>query len=444
MTRVKPGNPGQEALFAAAPVTTEMHMHDFATDAPLVSLAEHRLQQLNVLNIFSTIHEKEWMLKNPEAIARQYPKNHAKVLEATAEQRKNLEIEAKAEFFRSLGYYAVQDSGRAGDMTPYVKDAERRWTIFQAKFRSVRKAPARYAEIDRLLVELKGFNDDRTSYNREHGLRPHAPNKARVRRSTEDKKPALRNLTSRERLVAVQEDPRAGFLPANNDEKNKVLMYLDYLDNPLYPLGINNQFFEVFTHQQHLKNKPNGLELAQQAMVSIPYELGDHLINSTESLAHLRQLDEEVSDCPNPNISLLEVEGISPDHPGLGALIRYRDLRELRDKQKLPVGIKDPLRVKEDRRPHDEPGKNKTLEDLYTRKELTEEMKAYIIGQAGNYAVGQVRKLVKAAIEDQEMRQAFLAARLRDFRFAPDSRFLPMWAIAEKLLDGLGLPTAVA
>src|SRR3569623_376403 len=124
MREKAPPTTGLEPMIVTAPQTQEFVVRDFEDNWPAVSLAEHNLQLLHALNLFSTIHEKEWMLSHPDAVARRYPKNHAKVLETTKEQRQALQEEARTEFFRSIGYYAVQDSGIVDDLKSYTEAAE--------------------------------------------------------------------------------------------------------------------------------------------------------------------------------------------------------------------------------------------------------------------------------------------------------------------------------
>lgn len=415
-------------------VTGELHVHDFNEEAPVVFLTEHYALQLSILkNTFPELHQKEWLVSHPEHVERSYPKNHATVLEGAKKQHQTLAEEAKRQYFTALGYYAVLDSAEVTDITPYEREANQHWTIFQARFRSLRKTQAREAEIASLTTKLEELNHSRTLFNREYGLRPHAPSKAKVRRTIKEPEPIKRTLSTRERLVAIREDPRAGFLPTTNREKNQVLTYLDYLDNPEYPFGAANQIFEVFIHQQRLKNDANGLDLAREASVSIPYEIGDYYQDALKSVAALRQLETEIRELPNRRIAL--PEDIGDDHPAFPALIRYRDLVALAVKGRQPQGIKDVLLTREDRQPQLEPQKNKVVGDMYTSTARTEAMDKYITDQVSGMTANQALVLVVKAITDQTKRAMFMKARLEEFGQTEGlGRNFQSWRVAKFVL----------
>jgi hypothetical protein len=221
-------------------------------------------------------------------------------------------------------------------------------------------------------------------------------------------------------------------MPTTNREKNTVMTYLDYLDNPEYPLGITNQFFEVFIHQQRLdKPKHNdtpekraekrarnrdGLHMATRALESITYELGNYLHNAATSLDALREMQDFLHEGITPKIAIGEEVPI--DNLGLRALIRYRDLARYRDRGELPKTIADPLRTKEDRirkeseRSPQHTGANKIVEDLYLGSKAKSTMDTYVAESAASLTIAQARRLIGPAIQDQAARYAFYSREL--------------------------------
>jgi len=413
MREKAPQTTGQESLIIAEPLTGEFAIHDFGENWPAVSLKEHYLQQIHVLNMFSTLHEKEALIRDPNKLKRQYPKAHVEVLAAIRNQWQQLQEEAKTEFFRSLGYYAVKDSGQVNDeeLAPYTKDAQRRWSLFQARYRSVPKAPARYAEIERLVAEVKDTVEGRTLYNRTHELRPHASDKKKVRRNLEDEQPAVRPLTTRERLIALQEDPRAGYIPANNREKNTLLAWLDYFDNPKWPLGIGNQLFEVLVHQQKERTHLDGI----RAVESITWEVGDYLADAVMGYELLTRLHENLEGIL-PSAQLTKVEGLEPE--ALAYLFRFEAIERLLQTDSMDSSLSDPLLVTEDRwvKGGIDPGKHKTVYSHFNapdnvRPANTDE---YIYARQATMSVARACRLLKKAIPNEYTRAAVMIRCLAD------------------------------
>lgn len=426
---------GQESLIVSAPLTREFVVRDFEENWPAVSLTEHYLQQLHVLNVFSTLHEKEWMLRNPAKVARQYPKRQTEVLEATRSQWQQLQEEAKTEFFRSLGYFVVKDSGMVDDkeLAAYTNDAERRWAVFQARFRSIPKAPARLAEIDSLLEKVKDSREGRTIYNRRYELRPHAPDKRKVRRQIEEETPAFRPLKPRERLLAIWEDPRAGYLPAHNREKNTILSWLDYFDNPTHPLGIGNQLLEVLVSQQKRQTPLEGI----RAMESITWEVGDTIADAARAHELMSILAEDLEDIA-PGVVLAEIEGL--DEEAIRYLLRFEAVEHFA-KTGDHSGLADVLRVKEDRQVlgGSDPGKHKTVHSHFTapEKERPEETGDYIAQRISVLQAKEARTLLKRGIPNEFIRASVGVRCLADIQVSLAGMHRAFWPVREAVTKSL-------
>lgn len=416
-------SPGQEELIVAHEQAALLHVRDFEALSEGDIVIERDLHQLNALSLFGAINQKEFLLGHPETLER-YGKNAETVRKGVVAQRQELEAAAQGEFYESIRF--SESRGRlqaAGQSTDELeRQARRQWTIFQARYRSPHRVQERNEYARSLRAEIHDFQS-RT--NRAAETRPHLNDRERTARQ-------LPKLSSRERLVALQEDPRAGFLPTMNREKTLAMAWLDYLDNPEYPLGVTNQLLEVFNHQRHYRgNSQYGSALQGRTMASILYEVHDYWINAVESLRALEMAEVTLTECLNPTVPLTEDLA---DSPALPIIVRYRDLAQLRSTGAVSAPVKDPLRTYEDRRAHSDPDKNKTLEDAYTRLALEPAMANYIDAQAQKITIGETRQIIRAVIADQTARAAFWADRLTDLTAAPDSRLLHVKDLARRLV----------
>lgn len=417
--------PGQESAIVINDRSGQTVIRDFNTPVGAIpnSLVEHDIHLQNVLNLYSAVNSLGGFL-GQAGVTRTF--ENYDVAGARANRDAMLKT-SELEFQRAFGLFAIEAYGRA-NMTVVSEWCYASHNRFRALFSHASQAPVRARMYDFLRERVTATQTTTTELNRELGVRKHAPTlKVKV----------PEQLGTPARLTALRDDNRAGFLPATNNEKNYTLAFLDYLDNPDYPLGINNQMMEIFNHQTRL-GRPDRYEVARQAMASVPYELGDALENSLMSLDALRKLEAEVADCDNPNVPLLEIsEGLEAAY---GPLLRYRDLAALRAKCATKAPVKDILRTRFNRGiPQQLPMKNKTVEDLYTAAVRSETMDDYIAREISAYTVGGARKLVSAAIADQELREDFLERRVRELAAGTDSRYLVASRTAQVILSHLKL-----
>lgn len=438
-----------------------MAVRDFDAFA-VVNLEEHRLHQLNALSLFGAIIQRERFYGYQEAVAKErYGDNAGRVLAGSLANRNRMVEEAREEFYRSIGFFAVEASAAAFpefDVEAYRAEAKQEWVVFMARYRSENRSGRRHTYMQELLqgTSAEEVKRNQATFNRAYDLRPYISEKDQRRIATETGK-EYPLLDTRERLQALFDDPRAGFLPTTNREKVMVFTYLDYLDNPDYPLGITNQLFEVLIHQQRLdKIKPgdspevsqakrarqrNGLHVGKRSLESITYEMGDFMESARHGLESLAELRTFLYEGHSPKVSL--AEEVPLEEHGLRALIRYRDLARYRDKGELPHGVNDPLRTKENRvrkeadRTVQDSGANKTVEDLYTRTTPDASMDAYVAACAEGMTIGQARKIIDDAIADQQARYAFFRRELQNLvEKTPEARTLTIRQIASDILDG--------
>ena len=258
---------------------------------------------------------------------------------------------------------------------------------------------------------------DQTKTNRTQNLRPHAPAK---KIKGEAKLSVVETLDTPERLRVIVADPRAGFIPTTNREKNQVLTFLDYLDNPEFPFGVNNQFLEVFNHSQWVRRRNQDVD-SSRGPVSIVYEFGDYLNNATTQIEALKQVEQALAELPNQKVTLGEEhEWMDLSLPGLAALVRYHDLAEFMQTGSL-ADIKDPLRTQEQRWTRTGSGQHKVVEDRYTARQRSEKFDDYVRDSITNMTVGAAQNLIMLAITDQLKRQAFMLQRLEEIAMPPAS-----------------------
>lgn len=238
-------------------------------------------------------------------------------------------------------------------------------------------------------------------------------------------------LTTTQKLQALRDDPRAGFLPASHAEKTKALAFLDYMDNPVYPANIAHQFQEVFLRQYKKLDLPR--EAAAATLTSIGFELGDYFLQARKQALALTDLAARIDECPNPNVTLVEELGDS--HPAYAALVRYLDILPVREKG-TQITPKDPLRTKENRGPQLFEGKNKTVEDSYTAETPVPAVRERIVERVHTLTIGELRSASKAAAANEQKRSAFWAARLYD-TYGHGA----VWRASKQVLESVGLPT---
>ena len=221
-------------------------------------------------------------------------------------------------------------------------------------------------------------------------------------------------LTTRQKLEGLRDDPRASFIPATYDETSYAISLLDYVDNPRYGAASANQLQEIFVHQAKAKVPGQKFDprKGQRAIRSVTFEMGDYLLQSIQQFEALSSLWDQIDACPNPSVTLLEE--IGPSNVAYGPLIRYMDLLALRQRG-ATVAEYDPMSVVIDRsQPQPYDGKNKTLEDPYTAQNTKQEVLDRISDKVATLTIGQTRKLVQDAAINEERRANFWGARLKE------------------------------
>ncbi len=405
---------GQEAIFLVSPETGAPILPDQpAAEEVAVSIVDrdiHLLASLAILGETSQYKGFERAVRSParrRAIADTYgDKTIDAINEGAQRNAETARKQSKWEFARASGMFTLIDSG-----TLEAPDAKRRtsnlFNRFEERFGGARNAGERNRYQRQLNANLRKIQRGVTDANRESGLRPHKVTKKEVLAPDE------KQLNIRERLTAIHEDPRAGFYPTTHREKNTVLAFLDYLDNPANPLGANNQRLEIFNHQERLKDKGLVEVGGERSIESLTYELVDYFLDARKQLVALQDLETYVAEMMNPSVTL--ADELPQGHVGLLALVRYKDIAAYASAQKRrKTQFIDPLTTKEDRwAKSNDPGKHKTVHDQYTLpKDDTDQ--AVLDMAAGSMTVLEARPLLRVAITDQLKRMDFLGLRVQE------------------------------
>jgi hypothetical protein len=428
------GNPGlnQEPMIVASE-EGHLQVRDFQSEATMsVDLIESTLHLENTIRIIGRISRNSGIdpamhTAERERIIAFYGERGAdRVASGAAAKIPEMQLQAKWEFARAFGRFAMEDAGMDAETAKQMTREE--YELFDSEFAGPVKEPERKAFLKKLKNRVLVIQQGVTLRNRTAGNRPHKRDAEIAAESTEDRPAFMPSV--QDRLRALHEDERAGFLPSTHQEKNVVLSWLDYLDNPKYPLGVITQLGGVMGSQRKLREHNKSIN-QMRGILSIVYEVGDYYSNAVHSLEVLRGLEGKIRACPNPAVTLREEIGEA--HPGYAPLIRFLDLAQLRETGNVGGLQRDPLRTREDRWADGGSGKHKDVEDQYTAKILKPAFSKRIAKRIDTLTVGELRMSISEAIGDQEKRRAFHEQRLIEiaspqFHYGPKTA--PKWVIA--------------
>lgn len=407
---------GQEPLFLMTERGDRAMLRDFSGDQPInqVNILERNFRLINVLDLFSERNELQGLIKigaaRTQGLADGKDDITQSMVEAATRKLPRVTNHLQQEFEAVLGYRPLVEAGEMSSQEARQKQGEE-FARFNSAYGRPHKRKERAAYRAKLVSGIVAIEqvEPPVIHEQEPVPMPEA----------------------KDRLLAILDDPRAGFMPSTHREKNAILAYLDYLDNhEEYPFGIANQFLEVFTHRQKSSGGRGNILEARRSLISLAYELGDYYENATAQTAALADLQARINDCPNPNVSLQEEVGTS--HPGYGALIGYIDTMELLKKGEIsgPHNEFSVLHDSEDR-PDAEPipvevdlDKHKTVEDPYTTQEPDDIVAKRIADKVRTMTIGELRTVVGEARANQEARALFMRSRLEELSvFETEPRF---------------------
>ncbi len=386
-----------------------MHVRDFEADPLANDRCEQKLHLINALQDLGAAKLRDgFAAADPQVIQERYGKRTQDVVAGAARKKGELLASAEENFKRASKFSELQDHIRQfgryalGKLHPYgvhrvmFSDFAKRFYVAGDSF----KARAGYRkQLIADITDMQGWERPEefipavTRFNREQGYRPHQEKPTPKTQDSQANR-ELEKLTTLDKLDAVVGDPRAQFIPKTNHAKNTVTAWLDYLDNPAHPAGINNQLFEVYiSNQKRLRMTPSE---AARALESIAWEVTDHASDAQQSLEHVTDLQAQVAECMAPHVTLAEE---FPDgHPGLYVWARHRALKELMATGYV-AGLDKPMTVLRtttdpppSQRPHGtEPGKHKTLQNQFTRDDIQPKFKTYVEDLVARTRIGEVR-----------------------------------------------------
>lgn len=423
--------PQQDALISISDQTGQMHVHDFSEGAEfaVTNRVEQKIQLINVLGFLAAAKSSDGAasIGASSALTERYGDKSLVVAKGAKRHANEYRATASQVFDLAVGMRSLVDSGFTTE-----KGARRLSQGMFSDFLKEYYLPTSGVKSTTYRKQLKAEIDDlqsqQTSLNRQHGLRPHAM-VADKKSSTELAYEEAPTLNTRDRMLAISEDVRAGFLPRSNAEKNKVLTFLDYLDNPDYPMGINNQLFEVMIHRQKYRvtetgkpsNKKGSSKDAIRAIESIVWELGDYFLDANFASGSLMSLKDAMYNA-SPSVMLHELDDVGADHPGIVRLIRDIEIRKFVETGQSEIPGGDPLagtNVRTVISTDNTPGRHKTVFDQYTRPDMgtsakTSELDQYLKARISNLTVGEARRTIDIAIVNENVRSYFMRQLLLD------------------------------
>jgi hypothetical protein len=238
--------------------------------------------------------------------------------------------------------------------------------------------------------------------------------------SDRDTSPEL--LDSRQRMVAIRDDERAGFLPANHKQKTMAFDMLTFLDPTMHRGGVYERLRMIADHQIKVyRNKGASMGEAKmegrRAVTSIMHEMADHITDAQHAIANLEQAKRILDETPNQRLTLAEALADHPDiTAGFNEFIRFIDIKRLRDEGITSMPF-DPLGPKRNET-HDtvREGQNKRLDDPYTGEVRPESAEEYVEEQLNTVTIFEARKQWPAVLDNEYKKLAFFTYVMRDIR----------------------------
>lgn len=400
-------NPNQESLFVFGEHTELVYPREsvanISGEITPVDPVEERLHLINCLSFLAGAKMRDGLVKlGPEGVTDRYGDQASAVVLAAYQRGQEMRIMAQHAFARATG---LQERIAAGEDPARAKAAVReQFSDFLKKYYLGENHYENSRVYRRQLVaEVKAMLENPehkvSLFNHAHGLQPHHDAGVADVEAIPGISKELPDLSTRQRLEAILFDPRAGFMAKTHNEKNRVLSWLDYLDNPeLYPLGIANQLREVMIHSQSpdkARSIRRGAQWGLRAQESIAWEMADCLLDAARQLQNIRRLQTDVADSDAYGATMVDEFGIK--HPGYGAWVRHQALSELMGAGVVSGLMADPLKTSERRlKPKqmgdNAPGKHKIILNQFTRPDRHPMFRVYLESVVSSTTVGSVRK----------------------------------------------------
>lgn len=398
----------QESLFVIEGETGQTAPVDFEQTEVAVPLEERSVRLLNVISLLKHKKMLDGFVSFDQPAEETYGDRAKQVRQNARDRVAEISHQVKHEFAHASGHYRLIESGED-----------------RGKVRSL--TISAFSDFLRVFY-LKGRKEEAEEYHQRFaGSLDPITRRTSQRLSGEDQSSpspehqtyAAQQLNNHEKLRAILNDDRAGFLPATNSEKSWALSLLDYISDPQ---GASRQLIEVFQGVQRTRpfadgsiGRIGGYKDAKRTVESIVYEIGDFAENALVSHARLINLSSAVSEVFNPRLSLELALGI--DHEGYAELARFVALNKVYNSGNpdLPARNEDPMRTVSKRWSRQGPGKHKQIRDRYTTPQNREDsVSAEIDTLVHHMRVGEARTIIADAIENEERRAQFFLDRISE------------------------------
>jgi len=418
--------PGQDRLFVANPFSGEEFFSDnsalqlsITRNAHLLDTIDHLSRASMALGLgkAATLNAGSSAVRGLEDA---YGSNVDQVVTgAVTKTAPRMLLASKFSFAEADGLFQRLEDVKDDDERLALKnDTKQRYDLFVGEYYGPAKKDERKTYRARLLLEMSELTIRISEDNRDD---------TSVAEDTQA-------LNTKGRLLAILSDPRAGFLPGTNHEKNRIISSLDYLDNPEYPLGIANELFQI--HNRQNREVGDNPEIGgERAKESIVYEMADYYENARLVIAELDVLYEAIV-AINPRLLVGLLDEVDMSSIGLRALGRFMDVSTMVfGGDKIVQTLPNPLMDKTERFKKREPGRHKFIRDQYTSREVDPKVLAQLHAHFGLTAVGGLKKLVREARKNEVIRKSFHELRLRELAGITVRDQDPLRAVAQSELD---------
>lgn len=402
----------QESLFVVTDQSNQLIIPDPNRSPLAVDVAVRAAYLQNVITALAAYNRAKGFIEHDDYQI-QSGQRHANPVyrqNVEASQQKYMQ-QAKTAFLNSTG---LRDLVKQGEIKISESDAKGQAREMFASFMGKFGKPENYAKAQsyrRRLVAMVDMTQENKPVRDYH--QPAQSYYTVIEHEAYSDQPSIPDfLDTKERLKAIKEDPRARFYPATHREKNQVLTFLDYLNNPNFPLGIANQLIEVFNKSETYKRHNPNVD-SFRGPLSITYELIDYLDNATDQLQALLAIQPSIHQLPNKRVSLAEErDWLELDHPGFRALVRYIDVLDFINGK--ATSLKDPLLTVDIESEDKSAEKHKKVVDIYTHQGSNPQIEQYINNRIRHLKVGEALDNIDLAILDQKNRREFMLRRLQD------------------------------
>ncbi len=391
-----------ETLFVIAEQTGQVVPVNFDAPEASVMLEERNVRLQNVVTLLAHKSMLEGFVSFDVPSTSSYGERASVVRENAKKQIEELTLESKMEFARATGHFSLL--GADYDRSEVKRITRNMFSDFLKKYYGHRN--------------YKTAQEFRRKLSKDVELYQSQPQEIETPKSPKEESLAVTELNNHEKLKAILNDERAGFLPTTNREKTYILTILDYIDSKR---GTADQLLEVFKKSQGFISSKGiirtaGVGEGRRSVESLIYELGDYAGDAIKSHSRLAELQNYLSEIYNPRLTL--EAAIGQDHSGFAPLYRYNKLSELFDKQLpdiLPRAI-DPMKTVENRWAKVGEGKHKKVTDRFMienpESEIVDSMNEFI----SNTSILEARHLLSRALINEEQRAKFFTDRLNEVR----------------------------